>query len=268
MSGLKHLYFSIKSAYKHFIKFKKDCKYFDWYINYRPRLLKYNKLHEGHDCFIIGNGPSITHMDLDPLNQYYTFGLNKVYLLFDKINLQLSYHVAVNPLVIDQMKDIIENNIFQCPSFISYEGSEGLFNNVNNVEKILTEHGAEWSFYQDLCRPISEGYTVTYVAMQIAYYMGFKRIFLIGVYHSYKQVGKPNAEQKYNGNDVNHFHPDYFKGQSWHLADLEGNEASYAMAKHFFHTNGREIFDATLNGKLTLFSKIDYHQALLTAKKK
>ena len=109
---------------------------------------------------------------------------------------------------------------------------------------------------------------VANVAMQVAYYMGFNRVFLIGVDHNFAQKGKPNEEQLCNGNDTNHFHPDYFKGQKWHLADLEGNEASYCLARHKFHSKGREIYDATIGGKLSIFPKINFDDALEMANKK
>jgi hypothetical protein len=244
---------------------KKDDKSFiEWVYNYRSKLAQFKNIHKDEDCFIIGNGPSLNKMDLNPLNDYYTFGLNKIYLLFEKVNLNLTYLAAVNPLVIEQSIETYQN--MNCPIFLSYSNSLGLLDNEPHVYKLLTD--AQWSFYHSICQPISEGYTVTYIAMQIAYFMGFKRVFLIGVDHNFVQSGKPNEQQVYKGDDQNHFHPDYFKGQSWHLADLEGNEASYALARHQFHASGRQIFDATVGGKLTIFPKITFEEALQIAKKK
>ena len=42
----------------------------------------------------------------------------------------------------------------------------------------------------------SEGYTVTYYALQLAFAMGFQNVFLVGVDHSFKQTGKPNEKQR------------------------------------------------------------------------
>ena len=104
--------------------------------------------------------------------------------------------------------------------------------------------------------------------MQIAFFMGFKNVFLVGVDHNFQQIGNPNEQQEFKGDDVNHFHPDYFKGMQWHLADLEGNEASYSLARHQFHAFGRNIYDATIDGKLNIFQKIDFKDALEKANKK
>ena len=41
------------------IQYYNNASYLDWFINWRPYLIKYKNKHEGEDCFIIGNGPSL-----------------------------------------------------------------------------------------------------------------------------------------------------------------------------------------------------------------
>lgn len=243
----------------------RDTKSKLWYKEHRERLLRFKDIHKGEDCFIIGNGPSLNKMDLSKLDGYYCFGLNKIYLMFEKQPLDLSYLISVNKLVIEQSLKIYKERI-DYPVFLSYNSLPDGIKLSENIYPLITD--ARWSFYSDVSNPIAEGYTVTYVAMQIAYYMGFKRVFLIGVDHSYKQKGRSNEEQYYQGDDINHFHPDYFKGQKWNLADIEGNEASYALAKHQFLSDDRSIFDATCEGKLDIFPKITFEEALAEAKKR
>src|SRR3989339_1665212 len=97
--------------------------------------------------------------------------------------------------------------------------------------------------------------------MQLAYYMGFSEVILIGVDHHFVTQGTPNQEVVSHGADPNHFHPDYFgKGIRWHLPDLERSERSYWMAKHAFEVDGRRIVDATVDGRLNVFPKIDYQR--------
>ncbi len=248
------------------IQYFNNPEYIDWFVNYRPYLQQYENIHAGKDCFIIGNGPSLNKTDLVKLNDYYVFGLNKIHLIFEKQPVKLSYHVTVNELVIDQTQEDLKNDVYGCPSFLSYHASKQINFNKETIHKLYTR-GIPWSFYPSVLQPIEEGYTVTFVAMQLAFYMGFKNVYLVGVDHNFQQQGKPNEQQKFAGDDINHFHPDYFKGQQWHLADLEGNEASYALAKHQFHSKGRNIFDATIGGKLNVFEKIDFENSLKFAKK-
>jgi hypothetical protein len=235
-----------------------EPSYLRWQLGHAGKLRKFRDRHRGEDCFIIGNGPSLNDMDLTALRGHHTFGLNKIYLIFDRVDLDLSYHVSVNRHVIAQSRDQFE--AMTCPTFVSFLGAGDKLSACEHVHYLLTNglHG----FHKNLQEPISEGYTVTFVAMQIAYYMGFRRVFLIGVDHSFETDGQPNEAQTMEGEDVNHFDPDYFRGQTWQLPDLQGSELSYRMARFAFQRNGRQILDATVGGQLEIFPKIPYEVAL------
>lgn len=241
---------------------KDDAIFKDWYLKYNNSLRNFQNKHLGEDCFIIGNGPSLNKMDLSLLKGYHVFGLNKIYLMLKNQQINFSYLVAVNPLVIEQSKEIYEK--MNVPIFLSYNASQNI--NGSHIYKIRTT--GEFRFAFSILDIISEGYTVTYVAIQLAYLMGFKRVFLIGVDHNFQQVGNPNSEQVLNSDDPNHFDPDYFKGQKWHLADLEGNDISYRIAKKMFEHDNRKIYNSTVGGKLEIFDRIIFEEALKIAKKR
>ncbi|MDJ0510392.1 MAG: DUF115 domain-containing protein [Crocosphaera sp.] len=239
--------------------------YYQWIVTHSKRLEQFKNLHKGESCFIIGNGPSLNKMDLTPLQKVHTFGLNKIYLIFEKVDLNLSYHVSVNPYVVEQS---INNFIsLSCPSFLSFKSfclyQKKQMNKLKVPENIyFIGEGSNCSFSLDISEKIDKGYTVTYTAMQIAFYMGFKQVFLIGVDHSFKTEGKPNEKQVLKGDDLNHFSPNYFANQEWQLPDLEGSELAYRMAKFTYERSGRKIYDATVDGKLDIFPKISYEKAL------
>jgi len=252
----------LKNGIQFYVSNYQDRLLVEWHLRHRRRLLKFSDLHRGDSCFIIGNGPSLNKMDLSLLKGRHVFGLNKIHLLQERVDLDLSYHVAVNSLVIEQ--SIREFEALNCPSFLSFGAARELTRGDDHIHMLATDSYFQtpYSFYVDPLRPISEGYTVTYVALQLAFYMGFSRVFLIGVDHSFKSVGNPNEEQVLNGDDQNHFDPRYFSNMKWHLPDLEASELSYCLARWFFSRAGREIFDATVDGRLQVFPKISYQQAL------
>ena len=97
-------------------------------------------------------------------------------------------------------------------------------------------------------------------ALQIAFFMGFKEVFLIGVDHNFKDTGIPNiVKERKSSVDHNHFHPDYFpKGSRWQLPDLPRSEMAYYLAKNAFENDGRIIRDATVDGKLEVFPKVNF----------
>ena len=43
------------------------------------------------------------------------------------------------------------------------------------------------------------------------------------------------------------------------VADLDTSEVGYIMAREAYRKAGREIVDATVGGKLTVFPKVDYN---------
>ncbi len=237
-----------------------DKLYEAWKRNHSHRLEVFRDCHRGEDCFILGNGPSLAKMDLSPLNRYRTFGLNKIHLIFSRSEFRPSYHVAINPLVVAQSRKDFER--LGCPSFLP-------------IDQLATDEGRDAPIYYinapesqafsgDATVAVCQGSTVTYAAMQIAWFMGFQNVYLIGVDHSFTTIGEPNEKQRMGPVDSNHFDPDYFANQDWQLPDLEGSEFSYLMAKKNFESSRppRCIWDATVGGKLNLFPKLGYEEAL------
>jgi len=235
----------------------------EWFFKHAGSLNRFKNIHSGQSCFIIGNGPSLNQMDLSRLKGCYTFGLNKIYLIFDRADLKLSYHVAVNRLVIEQSLE--QFKLMDCPSFLSYRAARPLLEGSEPNFYFLAT-GGPFTFRKDITTPLHEGFTVTFVAMQIAYYMGFQNVFLIGVDHNYAARGRANEEQFMEHDDPNHFDPGYFKNSSWQLPDLQASELSYHMARFFYNQEGRQIYDATVGGKLNIFPKISFEEALEKAK--
>lgn len=200
---------------------------------------KFFQSHLNETCVIIGNGKSLRHVPNMWLSKYPTFGTNRVYLKFIP-----DYFCCTNPLVLSQNKSAIE--MLDCDKFTR----AGFIDSANplNISPVR-----EFSY-----RPhdyVYEGYTITFVAMQLAYYFGFTTVLLIGVDHEYKYDGKPNQEMTMNGEDPNHFDPTYFKGQKWNNPDLEKSEISYNLAKVAFEKDGRRIVNLTAGSKLDVFPK-------------
>jgi len=235
-----------------------------WILRERKKLRRFENKHFGERCFIIGNGPSLNQMDLSKLKGVTTFGLNKIYLHpdFDKIG--ISYHVAVNPLVVQQSMNVFRG--LGVPSFLSYRACKNVGSASPLTYYLMTKGGPDY-FSKTPYNIISEGGTVTYVALQLAYFMGFEEVFLIGVDHNFLATGKPNEKQVLKGPDVNHFHPDYFSGQEWHLPDLEASEIAYRLAKFHYRLANRKIVDATFGGKLAVYEKVYFEEALNRCKK-
>lgn len=219
-------------------------------------LARFQDLHRGQRCFIIGNGPSLKQMDLSPLRDEVTFGMNRIYLMFPELGFQTSYFLTVNSLVIEQCAADIR--ALPMPKFLSWR-SRRLIQPSPEMYFLHTTYSGP-GFTKDARKRIWEGATVTNVALQLAFYMGFDQAILIGVDHNYTAQGKPNSTVVSQGADADHFNAGYFgKGFRWQLPDLDTSERGYLLARQTYHEAGRQVLDATLNGKLTIFPKVDFN---------
>jgi hypothetical protein len=237
---------------------------FAWHMNIsrsrvtRENLYSFQGRHLGQRCFIMANGPSLANMDLSPLANETTFGLNRLYLLFEKLSFQPTYYVCVNELVLEQFSS--EIGALRMHKFLNWNRRR-LFNADNAlIDFVRLSLRLQDKFARNFQHPLYSGGTVTYVALQIAYIMGFSEVVLIGLDHSFADTGIPNkVEMRQSETDVNHFHPNYFpKGSKWQLPDLKRSELAYALARQAFERDGRQILDATVNGKCPVFKRADF----------
>ncbi len=205
---------------------------------------------------MLGNGPSLNQTDLAKLRDEFTFGANRIYLLFDELGFSTSWLVAINTLVIQQCA--AEISALNIPKFMTWRGRRWLSDDPG-VIYLDTDYTQPETFSKNLTDRVFEGGTVTYVALQLAFYMGFRQVVLVGVDHSYSAKGDPNSTVVSKGPDSNHFDSRYFgEGFKWQLPDLQASERAYELAKQAFEADGRTVVDATMDGKLSIFPKVDY----------
>ncbi len=201
-------------------------------------------------CLVVGNGPSLRDIPIAFLKKYPSFGTNRIYLLE---GFTPTFYVCVNPLVVGQYADEIA--AMPC---------RAKFITASHADRIPDAMPLYSSFVPTFSRKpherVYEGYTVTYVCLQLAFWMGFRRVLLVGVDHSYKFDGVPNEARILEGPDPNHFSPEYFRGARWNNPDLAQSELSYAMAKTVFESEGREIINCTPGTALDIFPKADWRK--------
>ncbi|AUD04465.1 6-hydroxymethylpterin diphosphokinase MptE-like protein [Spirosoma pollinicola] len=218
----------------------------------RKKLQAVKNKYQGQKAIIICNGPSLNKVDFQQLDGVFTFGLNKINLLFDRGNFRPSAIVAVNSMVIEQNYDFFNDT--QIPLYIDEKGAY-LVKNRKNVT--FLHSSPVKTFAKDCSLSVNQGGTVTYVALQLAFHYGFSKVGLIGCDHYFKDKGPANALAVFNGQDDNHFDKNYFaSGQKWHLPDLPQNEYSYSMANEVYSNYGRQIYNCTAGGHLDLFDRL------------
>jgi len=209
----------------------------------------------GSDILLVANGPSLNNTNLDRLSYLPSIGMNKINLIFDKVDWRPNFIVCSNWLVAKQnmpfYKQTNIHSLLSTKTMLSGRYSKNL-TYFYQKRNLLISDDCEYFF--------GSGGTVTFVALQLARYMGAKRIFIVGMDHNFHKmtelINKPIVE-KFDGPDNNHFDKNYFKGMKWALPNLEFSEKSYSAFNSLAVSEGIEIYDATINGKCDIFKKID-----------
>jgi hypothetical protein len=218
------------------------------------RLLRaWRDRHAGERCVILCNGPSLLAVDFARLAGVFTFGLNKINLLFDRSAFRPSCIVAINRLVIEQSAAFY--NATGLPLFLDSAGT-ALVAPRTNVAFLHATATRGRAFARDCSISVPRGATVTYVALQLAFHMGFTRVALVGCDHSYAQGGRPHEVATAGASDPSHFDPRYFaNGMKWQLPDLLQSELDYRTALEAYEAAGRQVVNATEGGKLEIFPR-------------
>ncbi len=191
---------------------------------------------------LLANGPS--------LNEYQRqeddilFGTNRIYLKYPDVD----FYTVVNPILIAQFNKEIEKRVKTDYRFIP-EGYEDYITGITfPITPIPT-------FSLNPAYGIYEGGTVTYVALQLLYFMGAQKVYIYGLDHSYIFNGEPNEQILMRDDDPNHFDKNYFKDMYWNAPDLELSEKAYRLANETYNKAGRKIINATRGSKCTIFAK-------------
>jgi hypothetical protein len=220
------------------------------------QLKKFKNIHKGKKCFIIANGPSLKKVDFSLLKDEITIGMNRIYLLEETTGFMPNYLVCEDGEI--QIKQFYRDfNEIAIPSFFNWDYRKYLKKNDN---QFFIRQSFNPKFGKEITKTIGNGKSVTYACIQIAYYMGFSEVYLVGKDHSYKTTQHVGARITSDGSETNHFIKGYYeKGQKWLAPDYKGEELAYSIAREIFEKEKIVIKDATINGKLTIFEKVDFN---------
>lgn len=220
----------------------------------------YRDKYKGKRCYILGNGPSLRDVDLDQLKKEYTFGTNRIYLS----GFTPRFYVAVNPLVIEQFWDEITR--IEAVRFLpDWALNSGKLDYAGKDLSRTVGIDTSWGMpaFSSPEGPMWEGHTVTYVCLQLAHYMGFDEVILLGIDHDYGAPKRANLEAVATGPDVNHFDPAYFSnGVRWNYPDLARSEVAYSLARAAFDKVGRRVVNCSSRTKLDVFERLPLNYVL------
>lgn len=222
----------------------------------------------GKRCFIVGNGPSLTIQDLNSLKGEYTFASNRIYALFDETSWRPTFYAASD---MDLIPALVPHLGTFSPIIRFFDKAAAGF--VKNLDSVILlnlrldyfaarKHTTDnISFSSDPSKKVGVGYTVTYVCLQLALYMGFSEIYLIGMDHTFSYVVHSDGSISVNRSVRDHCFGDG-KGIVVNPQYKEGVEYAYALARNEAEKRGVKICNATRGGSLEVFERISLDEVL------
>lgn len=221
---------------------------------------KFKDLYKGQKCFIIGNGPSLTIKDLEKIQEkgFKTFASNRIYLIYEKTTWRPDFYFMSDGILIksdgqsDKLGVPMNNRFFPRQNMKDVSG--GTFYNTFGFDY---KHVGKFS--KNAYEGVYQAGTITSEMIQIAYYMGFSEIYLIGVDFSYKMKDKSEKGDTYTyNNENNYFIQGYLKkGEVAQIPDRQANILGFEAAKKAVEEEGKIIKNATRGGMLEVFERID-----------
>ncbi len=233
-------------------------------------------IHSGKRCFIIGNGPSLCAEDLDKLKGEYTFAANRIYEIFNQTEWRPTYYSVMD--VTAESVSAIEKNVAELGHIflrISRKRRQdeklSLKYPVEKLTRIFLDDDGFFKTYQNACNYLSsyvsedvsyhfsDGFTVTFIAIQLAIYMGFSEIYLLGVDFSYSVMrdadGKVHVDESIQ---------DYFNGKRYGATMFNHNSMlhAYQVSREYCDNHNITIKNATRGGKLEVFERVNIDQIL------
>lgn len=221
------------------------------------KMLKGSK--RGERCFIIGNGPSLKAADLDRLIGEDCFAANRLFKIYPSTVWRPTYYTIVDWHGIgqDTSASLGADILFLGDYYWRKYKPHGDNIIVFYGNRLLNTKLESFRFSEDIARQIYLGATVTFVNLQIACYMGYDEIYLLGVDHNYAYVIDASGKVVRNEETAkSHFFKD--KQSETVYADVEGMTNAYLTASKYAGSHGIKIYNATRGGKLEVFKRVDF----------
>lgn len=234
----------------------KLCLIYLWYKSkpYKKELSKYKNIHKGERCFIIGNGPSLNVEDLNKLSSEYTFVSNRFYTI-DTMMVPTYYFMHDSVLLPKNFTRVCETNckarFFGVHSgTFDYLKQTNTDNNLYYINELKSNKG--FTISKDVPKGLNSIGSVSFSMIQLALYMGFKEIYLLGFDHSFSKEIK-DGKLVNNKDVVDHF-SQYKEGVSV-PAKVDDITYGFEIVKEYAQKNNIIIKNITRGGKLEVFQR-------------
>jgi hypothetical protein len=222
------------------------------YNDFENKIQKFYKVHEGQRCFIMGCGPSLNKTNINLIKNEIIFGVNTLYKGMNKFGFDFEYYAISDYNVWQEhYKQILSlNTTLFIGSQVGkmYLSEKEKYQKYQKKDPIIIRSLGQLRFSNWKIKDMSFGLydshqIVSAMCLQIAYYMGFKEVYLLGCDCDYtgKQHFDGEKRQLDQGKYTNSYWAEVFD--------------EYKIIKDVFEEDNRKIYNSTVGGKLEVFER-------------
>ncbi len=189
-------------------------------------------LHNGKSVYILSSGPTLAKCDLSLLRHRIVIGLNRSSLVLPDTH----YHCTMDERLFKMYEDVLQKSRYL---FTLEDRPFGI------PIRLLGSEG----FSFDLSEGIYSGYTVSYYALQVAVYMGFERIYYLGL------------DLKHSDSMTHFFGTDHVS-KNHENTEFPKMRRMLAYGAEVLGGTDVRVFNCSPDTSVTCFERINYEEAV------
>lgn len=210
--------------------------------------MRLKNIHKGERCFVIGTGPSLNLTNFNLLKGEIIFGVNTLYRGMLDFGIACKYYgVSDGKVWSKHWKSVLglDTTLFLSSNAGKYYSKRKRFfsqfeKRKPTVFSYLGQMTSPIHFSKNPFRGLYNGWTVIIdVCLQMAYYMGFKTVYLLGCDCDYSGMHRWDGLRTENVIQT-----------KW-----ESVFNAYEICKRTYEKDGRKIINSTVGGKLEVFKR-------------
>ena len=221
-----------------------------------PNIRKLHNIYKGQRCFVVATGPSLCVEDLELLkeNEERCISMNSITDAFQFTDWRPDFYVTSDVNAIKNLKKVKRD--LQSSTIVATDSEPDFFDSKESggIERIhMMFCGDEIAFSDDLEKCVYSASTVTYVCLQLAVYLGFKDIYLIGL--DFTSTSQHFIDDKISASDretMVAIDEDFYEIQR------EIWKKGYVSAREYAKSHDVNIYNATRGGELEVFERVNF----------
>lgn len=265
----------LRCVFLPFVGVKRKCEF----VNYHKRVdttyfENIRGSRKGDRCFIIGNGPSLKARDLDLLKEETTFAFNRIFCMYQNTQWRPTYYMITDKSIINSFIRMPVIEIGADKTFIYSKKLAKYWGRSMDIQEIFLTGKVpvvkEKYFVENLSNDVADHFTasqsVTINAFELAFYMGFSEIYLLGIDHDFAYEIDMNGNRQIKKDMLAHFEEDTDK--SLFVSYKDALTKCYETCKVYADRYGVRVFNVTRGGKLEVFERKDLEDVIKLNDKK